>query len=138
MRPYRIYAFMARFHANVQASHDTTLEITCEEVLTPRGDCIILTSSTHDPNALREVCKKGDLGALCVITRYGSFCVRGICTGLGECSLVIRKSNKIDSRTFMILSSMSASDIDRGIIRKNRVWGTEALVIVTSRRINHG
>ncbi|NPA85411.1 MAG: DUF371 domain-containing protein [Crenarchaeota archaeon] len=135
----RAYAFEARFHANVQALHRSTLEVTCEERLTPRGDCVALTSSTHDPSALAEACPDGWEGALVVLTRFGGFWVRGTCApeGVG-CSFVIRKSSSRAPRTLIIGADKSASDIPREVVKKGRLWGARALLILLSRPRSRG
>ncbi len=130
----RLYAFEARFHANVQASHESTLEVTCEDRLTPRGDCIVLTSSTHDPRALAEACPEGWEGFLIVVTRFGSFWVKGTCAPKGVgCSFVLRKSSEVKERTLMIGVDKAAKDLPRATVKLGRLWGARALVILASR-----
>ncbi len=124
------YMFTGKFHANVQATHPSTLEITCEDRLTPRGDCILLTSSTHDPRTLSEMCRENKSAVLCIITRFGSVCLRGTCTGRVSCELVLRKGKVIDERTFMVNVDKASSDVDRNLIKKARLWGSKAIVVL--------
>lgn len=135
----RAYAFKAKFHANVQALHATTLEVTCEERLTPRGDCVLLTSSGHDPKKLVEACPRGWEGALVVVTRFGSFWVRGTCAPREVgCSFVIRKSSSEAPRTLMVGADKAAREVPRELVNKGRLWGSEALVILVSRPRSRG
>ena len=122
---------MAKFHANVQALHKGTLEITCEERLTPRGDCVVLTHSTHEPKALEETCLEGKRAYLVILTRLGSFWVRGTCAPREVgCSFVIRKSSSKAPRTLMINANKASSDLSRELVYKARLWGLWALVIL--------
>ena len=134
-----IYSFEAKFHSNVQALHRSTLEVTCEERLTPRGDCVVLTSSTHDPEELARSCPEGWEGNLVVLTRFGAFWVRGTCapTEVG-CSFVIRKGGSRAPRTLMIMADKAARDLPKEIIKKGRLWGAKALVLLLSRPPGRG
>ena len=134
-----IYVFEARFHANVQALHHSTLEITCEERLTPRGDCIILVGSKHNVARLNEECKKGEKAILCVLLPLNSICVTGICNSIKDkCSIVIRTSNRADGRTLLTLANIAAKDIPRNIIHEGRLWGHKVVVILMSTQKDHG
>jgi len=130
----RAYSFLARFHANVQALHGSTLEITCEDRLTPRGDCVLLTSSEHDPEELVRACPEGWEGTLIVVTRFGSFAVTGTCAPAEVgCSFVVRKSSSAVPRTLIVGANKAAKDAPRELVKKGRLWGAKALVILVSR-----
>jgi len=122
-----------RMHANVQATHHSTIEITCEDHLTPRGDCIVVTSAKIDLNCLRELCDRVKV-EVCFYTEVGNFCLEGMCIKPGDpCSLVIRKSSAEDTRTVVIKSSAAAVDINRNIIKKGRLLGVNVRVVFRSK-----
>ncbi len=127
----RLYAFTAKFHANVQAVHEKTLEVTCEERLTPRGDCVVLTHSTHEPSVLERLCIEGSRGYLVIVSRFGSFWLEGTCAPVKvSCSFVIRKSSSRAPRTLMINADKASKDVPREMVRKASLWGSKALVIL--------
>ena len=112
----------------IKATHKSTLEVTKENFLTERGDCIIGINSTHSvkdlPLDLKEYLlnegkikieiKVDDL--IDSLIAYGSKNLKLT----NEKSIVIRKSNYIDDRTLAIYSNKSAIDIDRKIIEELR------------------
>ncbi|MGC9132970.1 MAG: DUF371 domain-containing protein [Nanopusillaceae archaeon] len=118
----------ARGSKLIKATHKSTLEITKENFLTERGDCIIGINSTHSvkdlPNDLKDYLlnegkikieiKVDDL--IDNLIAYGSKNLKLT----DEKSIVIRKSNYIDNRTFAIYSNKSAIDINRKIVEKLR------------------
>lgn len=133
---WKLYSFTAKFHANVQALHGGTLEVTCEERLTPRGDCVVLTHSTHNPKVLEDVCSEGKTAYLVIVTRTGSFWVRGKCapSEVG-CSFVVRKSSSKAPRTLMINADKASVDMPRELVHKARLWGLRAFVTLA---VNEG
>lgn len=48
------FLFNARGHVNILAVHPTTIEVTKDDQLTPRGDCIVGVSADFDPKSLQE------------------------------------------------------------------------------------
>lgn len=114
----------AKGHKNIKATHKTTLEITKDNYLTERGNCIIGISSTHSaydlPEDLKEYLKNE--GRIKIIIRVNDIEDKFFAYGdnkmtfLDKKSIVIRKSTYIDDRTIGILSEKSAIDIDRTII----------------------
>ncbi|MCE4625210.1 MAG: DUF371 domain-containing protein [Desulfurococcales archaeon] len=118
------FIFKAKGHHNVRALHRTTLEITKESHLTPRGDCIIGIESEAAladlPEELKESIRRG---LITVVV----FCAGGVCdsvVGSGHPGLtledpvrmIIRRSRHIDGKTLMICSNKAARDVDRRII----------------------
>jgi len=53
-RPRVIERILAKGHKNVKATHRTTLEVTKDKYLTPRGDCIIAISANKAASDLSE------------------------------------------------------------------------------------
>jgi len=114
-------------HPNIRATHRSTLEITKEESLTPRGDCIIAVKADKGLYELSDEFKR-------VVGREGSKIkliieVGGLkeeITGFGSPKLtlshptdiVCRKSSYTCDRTLMIKANKAAIDIDRKIVKK--------------------
>lgn len=114
-------------HENVQATHESTLEITKEEELTKRGDCIIAVSankaskdltsefrnSLSKGNAKMEMwIEAGEVGE--VVNASGS-------SGLilsHPTDIVVRKSEYICSRTLAIKADKAAQDLSRKLVDK--------------------
>ncbi|MEM1684399.1 MAG: DUF371 domain-containing protein [Nanopusillaceae archaeon] len=119
-----IFIVTARGHKLISAKHKSTLEITKENYLTEKGDCIIGISSNFSasefPDWLKEYLKNENKiiieiecenlkdKIIAVGSRYLTF--------KDNKSFVIRKSNYIDDRTVAIKSNKAARDIDRRII----------------------
>ncbi len=112
-------------HPNIRATHRTTLEITREEHLTPRGDCIIgvrADKAAKDLSlSLKNILKNPD-SILVVVIEVDEY--RDIVLAQGDPRLlftsndkiIIRKSNYVEPATIGVKSNKAARDIDRGII----------------------
>lgn len=121
-----IEEIQAHGHHNVQARHKTTLEITKEDYLTKKGDCIIAINADKGMSGLSEEFKKKlKNGAKIKITIS--------CEGIEDTleaegspnltldhktDIVIRKSEYICPRTLAIKANKSASDLRRDLINK--------------------
>ncbi len=130
----------ARGHPNVRATHRTTLEVTKDRELTPRGDCIIgvrADKSVADLNEdLKRWLKSGrairveivlpDYGLKDELIAFGSSKL----TFKHERDVVIRKSDYVCDRTLAIRSNKSARDIDREIVELLKDEKTELLLII--------
>nr|WP_281054516.1 DUF371 domain-containing protein [Thermofilum pendens] len=118
----------ARGHVNIRATHRTTLEITTEENLTPRGDCIIGVKANKAARDLRpeakEYLRSGQRVLLALVLPgqglYDTFYARGHpdLTFTDRTSIVVRKSSYIDGRTIAVNSQKAAYEIDRRIIEE--------------------
>ena len=119
--------FTARGHRNIRALHKTTLELTVEQSLTPRGDCIIGVNSeiagAQLPIWFKRIVRSNDSMIVMVL------CTNSICdsiVGRGDPRLelsdpkriIVRKSGYTDDKTIMIHSSKSAGDIRRDLIKE--------------------
>ncbi|MDP8003002.1 MAG: DUF371 domain-containing protein [Caldisphaera sp.] len=123
------YVFNAHGHKNIKATHKTTFEITKDEDLTPRGDCIIAVKSEKAaqdlPYWLINEIKNDNTLILAIL------CSKNICDsiiGYGSKNLLLndknkiifRKSNYIEGSTIMIKSNKAAIDINRKLIEDLR------------------
>ena len=119
-----VETFTARGHRNVRATHRTTLEITKELHLTPRGDCVVAVASEKGAADLsRELLDAVKRGARVVLVIEAGG-VREAVKGLGDpritlthpTDIVVRKSRYVDSRTLMVGADKAAADLDRGLV----------------------
>ena len=114
-------------HENVKAEHKTTIEITKDDYLTPRGDCIIGIRANKSLNELsstfKEIARKEDSIILAIFIADE---VYDVVIGKGSSRLtlsnsrkiIIRKSEYIDDSTIMIKSNKAAKDLNRELIDK--------------------
>jgi hypothetical protein len=136
----------AKGHPNVKASHRTTLEITRDNYLTPRGDCIIGIDADKGLGDLNESVKALIRGGGYVYLVLRVEDLVDIVTGRGSPDLelsdpnrlIVRKSEYISPSTLMIKSDKSARDINREIVRKLKE-GSEltAYVIASDEPLKH-
>ena len=122
---------------NIRATHKTTIEITKDDHLTERGDCIL---GIRADRGLKDIKNFLDshIGKKLIV----EFTVDDLSdrvTGyldprlsfLDKRDIVIRKSSYICKRTLMINADKSAAEIDRSIVRKLRE-GKELIVRINS------
>lgn len=115
----------AQGHENVTARHQSTLEITTDDFLTPAGDCILGISADRAPETFDsgfiDACQ--DQTARITLTLAAGD-VETTVTGHGDPelsfesdrSLVCRTSEYVDERTVMCGANAAACDIDRELI----------------------
>jgi len=138
---YKIIYDIIRFrgHYNIKATHPTTLEITKDSWLTPRGNCIIGILSDKACNDINEDLKTFiKSGGELVITllvgdrsfQFKAFGDRRL-TLQDKRSIVIRKTSFISPRTLAIKSDASARDIPREIIALLKK-GAEGMLVISS------
>jgi hypothetical protein len=117
----------ARGHSNVRSMHKTTLEVTREAHLTPRGDCIIAVSGDKAMPQLPEEFKarlRDDSAVLEINIECNG--IRDVVRAHGSkhlilthpTDLVVRKSDFIDDRTLAIKADKSARDLDRRLVQE--------------------
>ncbi|NOY10526.1 MAG: DUF371 domain-containing protein [Archaeoglobi archaeon] len=113
-------------HENITARHRTTLEVTKDKEVTPRGDCIIGVRASKSVRDLNDEVKEGilagkemtielelpDYGMKTSFQAFGSEKL----TLSHESDVVVRKSTYTCSRTLAIRSELSASDLDREFV----------------------
>jgi hypothetical protein len=118
-------------HYNVIAKHRSTIELTKDNFLTPRGDCIIGIKSDKGANSLSIDLKRiisTDNSYIYVILKVENLENVEVIRGRGSRKLtlenpnkiIIRKSNYISDATIMINSNKAAIDINRDIINELR------------------
>ncbi|OYT40505.1 MAG: hypothetical protein B6U86_03865 [Candidatus Altiarchaeales archaeon ex4484_43] len=116
-------------HRNVTARHKTTLEITKEDHLTPRGDCIIAISADRSLSelsrrfrgALKSQKAKLEITLSCSnLTEKITACGDPNLTLRHPTDMVIRKSSFICERTLAIKANKAAIDLNREFVKKLR------------------
>jgi hypothetical protein len=116
-------------HRLVRSTHKSTFEVTREEHLTERGDCIIAVKANKAARDLswsfKEAARKPN-AEITVIIEAGD--VREVVKASGSPNLtfthptdiVVRKSSYICSRTVAIKADKAACDLSRRLIDKLR------------------
>jgi len=122
------FIIKAKGHSLIKATHKSTFEITKDNYLTPRGDCIIGICASHAvydlPKELKDHLKSG--GKIKIILEVNGERDEIIAYGhpnlelTDRKSIVVRKSDYIDARTLAIKASKAAKDINRSLIEKLR------------------
>jgi len=131
---------LARGHVNVKATHKSTLEITKEDYLTPRGDCIVGISADKGladlSNAVKELIRSG--GYVYLILEANG--LREVISGRGSPELelsdpnriIVRRSNYVSPNTLMIRSDKAARDINRNLVKSLRNGETLVAYVIAS------
>ncbi len=120
--------FKAKGHPLITSLHPTTLEITGEQEITPRGDCIVGVSSSKGCADISERVKKaireGSEMYLLLEIPGASEVVRGIGhEGLSlkhPAEMVFRRSGYISPRTVFIHADRSSLDLEREFVQRLR------------------
>jgi len=124
-------------HNNILCTHETTIEITKEEHLTRKGNCILgikASKACNDLNKnLKQSIQKGNKIKVIIQSEnyIDSF------NGIGDKSLtlthkndiVFRKSDYISNRTALINCSKSSKDLSRKLINEIRSSRKEFYII---------
>jgi hypothetical protein len=115
----------ARGHDAVSATHESTLELTSDDWLTPAGDCIVGVEADTTPADLPapfvEACR--DEGAR-ITARFAAAGIETTVRGRGhpdltfegDRSMVLRTSTYVDDRTVMVGADAAAADLDRDLV----------------------
>jgi hypothetical protein len=117
--------FEARGHRNVRATHRSTLEVTKDPYLTPRGECIIAVASTKAaselPMEFKELARLNGCriqltieagGVVDTVAGYGSPAL----SFTDDRSMVFRRSSYVCPKTVMVRADKAAIDLDRRLI----------------------
>jgi hypothetical protein len=127
---YVFETITAHGHPNVKATHRTTLEVTREDELTPRGDCIIGVGADKAAADLspefKEIAAR-DTAIIIVVLEAGGY--RDIVLASGSRRLImtdntriiIRRSSYVEPATIAVWANKAAGNIDRrlaGVLRK--------------------
>jgi hypothetical protein len=133
--------FYAYGHELIQATHKTTLEITKDNYLTKRGNCIIAIKSEKACVDLRPELKeliKTDGSKVIIKITVNNF--EEIIEAEGSSkliltssnSIVIRKSDYIDERTLAIRANKASVDLDRNFVKNLRSVNSKVKIEITA------
>jgi len=120
---------LAHGHKHIQSTHKTTFEITKEEWLTKRGDCIIAVGADKGVMDLSKGFKealRNSYARVTITIEAGG--IREVVTAFGDpnltCThpndLVVRKSNYVCSRTVAVRADKAAKDLSRQLVENLR------------------
>ena len=136
----RQFTITAYGHANIQATHSSTFEITIDSNLTMKGDCIIGIKASHNAHHLHTYF--GDAircPEIRILTHLSAGGITDQIQGFGSprltltspTSLVWRTSEFVDDRTVAIRCDKAAKDLNRRLIESLQISDTELQVIIT-------
>lgn len=127
-------------HPNVQSMHGKTVEITKDEHLTLKGDCIIGVRASKACIDLDETLRhrlKSDDSVVKIEIMVGndSFVINGMgderFTLLNPHDIVIRKTNFVCPRTMSVKCNMASSDMPRRMVRMLQDKDTKGIFRIT-------
>ena len=127
-------------HPNIRSLHAKTIEITKDEHLTPRGDCIIGVKADKACADLDESFKhrlKSNLSVIKIEIMVGdeSFIISGRgderLSMLNSNDIVIRKTNFVCPRTMSVLCDKASSDVPRKLVRILQDQQTKGIFRIT-------
>ena len=127
-------------HPNIRSLHAKTIEITKDEHLTPRGDCIIGVKANKACADLDESFKhrlKSNLSVIKIEIMAGdeSFLISGRgderLSMLNANDIVIRKTNFVCPRTMSVLCDKASSDMPRKLVRILKDQETKGIFRIT-------
>ncbi len=116
----------ARGHANVTALHETTIEVTKDDYLTPLGDCILGVMADKSVAELsdkfKDILLNDETILVSVFITNNSYDYI-IARGSSKLSLtntrkiVFRKSSYIDDATIAVQSNKAAAELNRKLVQ---------------------
>ncbi|RMG41387.1 MAG: DUF371 domain-containing protein [Methanobacteriota archaeon] len=123
-------------HPNVTASHRTTWELTKENHLTPKGDCIIGINASSSPLELPKILKQHlqSGGEIKIVLEIEGEVFEGWAFGHPDLLLshpkemVFRTSDFVSERTVAIKCSFAAKDIPREMVELMKDPSTQMVV----------
>ncbi len=127
-------------HPNIRSLHTKTIEITKDEHLTPRGDCIIGVKANKACADLDESFKhrlKSNDSVIKIEIMVGdeSFVISGRgdqrISMLNANDIVIRKSNFVCPRTVSVLCDKASSDVPRKLVEMLQDQETKGIFRIT-------
>jgi hypothetical protein len=127
-------------HPNVQSLHAKTIEITKDEHLTRRGDCIIGVKANKACADLNESFKQrlksnSSIVKIEIMVGDESFLVSGMgnerLSMLSPHDIVIRKTKFVCPRTMSVLCDKASSDLPRKVVNMLQDQDTKGIFRIT-------
>ncbi|ESS05020.1 MAG: uncharacterized protein conserved in archaea [uncultured archaeon A07HR67] len=119
----------ARGHENVTATHESTIELTTDDWLTPAGDCIVGVDADRTPRefaaAFRTACQDPAATIEATITVEGDDTHTETIVGRGDPDLALVDDRSMvgrtseytdDERTLFVGADAAAADLDRELV----------------------
>jgi hypothetical protein len=140
MKPVTV-VFFARGHENVLSTHKTTFEVTKEERLSKRGDCIVAVSSAMGAVDLPAEFKKAastDNSKITIIIEADDLKETANAYGSSKLQfthptdLVVRKSEYTCGRTLAIKADKASVDFSRELVEKLKNQKQTVKVTITA------
>ena len=127
-------------HENIQAAHKTTFEITKENTLSMKGDCVVAVSANKAladlSREFKETLRK-EKAKLTILIEAGE--VAEVVNAFGSprltlthpANMVVRKSDYICSRTLAVQADKAACDLSRKLVVKLRTSKQKVRITLT-------
>ena len=131
------FRFYANGHPNISARHLTTLEITKDDNLTRRGDCIVAVGAIYDSLLLQSFLKDAVRLVISLECRGKKEVIDGAFNpsfNAGE-ELVLRRSLFASERTLMIGADRACVDLSRDFVEM--IKNPSAAIGITIQRKNN-
>ena len=128
-------------HPNVQSLHGKTIEITKDDHLTLRGDCIIGVRASKacadlDANLKRRLRSNDSVVKIEIMVGDESFLINGKgderFTLQNPQDIVIRKTNFVCPRTISVRCDSASSDVPREIVKLLQDKNTKGIFRITA------
>jgi len=132
----------AHGHLEIRATHPTTLEVTRDRSVTPRGDCIVAVNASKSTANLSEEFKDTARnprtritmtlqveGAVEVIRGHG----HPNLTFTHPTDIVVRKSTYVCPRTLMVGADRAAADLRRETVSKLKNPESQIIIRLVAR-----
>ena len=127
-------------HPNIRSLHAKTIEITKDEHLTPRGDCIIGVKANKacadlDQSLKHRLRSNSSVVKIEIIVGDESFLISG--RGDERLSMsnahdiVVRKTNFVCPRTMSVLCNKASSDMPRKLVKMLQDQETKGIFRIT-------
>ena len=127
-------------HPNIRSLHAKTIEITKDEHLTPRGDCIIGVKADKacadlDESFKHRLKSNSSVVRMEIMVGEESFLISGMGDGrlsmLNAHDIVIRKTNFVCPRTMSVLCDKASSDMPRKLVKMLQDQETKGIFRIT-------
>jgi len=133
-----VETIVARGHPRIKARHPTTLMITKDREVGPRGDCIVAVAADKSAKDLSEIMKQAIRAGHRVRVTLKVGDIAEVIHGLGHpalalehpTDLVIRKSRFMCGRTLVIEADKAAGDLPRTFVASLRDPAAEIRISV--------
>ena len=115
----------ARGHEHVTATHESTIEVTTDDWLTPAGDCIVAIGADRAPASFDPSFQRAASSAAATVTMILQVAghehrIHGRgdpdLTFASDRCLIARTSGYVDDRTVLVEATGAAASVDRPVV----------------------